>query len=360
MGVRILALDYPCSPPTIGEKDNDTMNRIFTCPVCSAASWESHVRYHYAAWEHHLETSGLTNNERLRRRILFEVWFPNAEVVELQSVLCKGCGFMTYAPRPSADDIESKYRFLQETERDIGGSGTSKRALAMDRRRAESTWRAVLRHAPAGRRRVLDFGGGDGKLLAPFLERGDDCFLIDYNIQPLPGITKLADTLDEVPCEERFDVIICSHVLEHVAEPGQILRELGRRLAAGGVLYGEVPAEIWRGAPITRDPVTHVNFFTLPSFEELFRRHDLRLLESRQARGSYGGFTKPVLVVVAAPGRANGARPAGEAARHTRGLLDPGPAASLAHRWQTRPTAPTVLRRALRPLRRWTQWKPRS
>ena len=110
----------------------------------------------------------------------------------------------------------------------------------------------------------LDFGGGDGKLLAPFVDAGHDCYLVDYNTEPLPGVKKLADTLDGV--DDTFDAIICSHVLEHVADPLGTLRDLRARLRPGGRIYAEVPSEVWRGIPIERDPVTHVNFFTVASF----------------------------------------------------------------------------------------------
>lgn len=40
-----------------------------------------------------------------------------------------------------------------------------------------------------------------------------------------------------------IDVVICSHLLEHVGEPKRIVRELATKLTRSGVLYVETPAE---------------------------------------------------------------------------------------------------------------------
>ena len=61
--------------------------------------------------------------------------------------------------------------------------------------------------------KVLDYGGGDGRLMQAFQNAGKECYLVDYNQSCIPGVTKLADKIQEV--EQTFDLIICSHVLEH-------------------------------------------------------------------------------------------------------------------------------------------------
>lgn len=40
-----------------------------------------------------------------------------------------------------------------------------------------------------------------------------------------------------------FDVVICSHVLEHIAEPERIAKELASKLKRSGVMYVETPSE---------------------------------------------------------------------------------------------------------------------
>jgi SAM-dependent methyltransferase len=203
--------------------------------------------------------------------------------------------------------LDAKYRFLQEQDDLLGGSATSELGRRMDRRRAERTLRAVpLGHVGPGRR-VLDFGGGNGKVVETFHEAGAECFVLDYNVHPLPWIRRLGATLEDLRGDEVFDVIVCSHILEHVADPAEVLDALRRLLTEDGVLYAEVPVEVWRGVPMARDPVTHVNFFTLGSFEQLFVRRGYRIVNSGERRGNYAEVVIPVAYIVAGAGPAGGA-----------------------------------------------------
>ncbi len=310
--------------------------------MCDATRWETVASYDYRAHDEQL-----SDYERLRRRVLFEVWLPDRDSATFEARLCLQCGLIAYAPRPTTADVGAKYRFLQETEKDIGGSAGSARGRDRDRRRAEAILEMVARHRPVRGARVLDFGGGDGKLLQPFLEAGARCSLVDYNVRPLPGIEKLGDTLEEVDPGARFDVIVSSHVFEHLADPRGTLDSLRARLANGGVVFGEVPMEVWKGIPIARDPVTHVNFFTLPSVEELFVRAGMDVVESREGAGTYGGYRLVVARVLATRG-SGGGRPSGpDPVAATRRLLAPGLGAELRRTSQTRrlPRAGMVLSR---------------
>lgn len=313
------------------------MNETFPCPVCDSDDWEAFGRWHYSAGEHTQDNGApLGDYELLRRRVLFEVWCRQQTSVTLEERLCRECGFMAYAPRPSIDDVTAKYRFLQHWEKDVGGSAPSAHGAELDRRRADRAHRAVVAVLGREPRRVLDFGGGNGKLLAPFLERGAECALVDYNLRPLPGVRKLADTLEDLPDVEPFDAIVCSHVLEHLADPLTILRQLRPLLSDRGVLYSEVPVEIWKGLPIGADPVTHINFFTPASLERLHARGGFRVETSRQFRGNYAAFRMQVAAIVARPDDTTPTPRRDAGAAEARRLLRPSMLGQLAHAWRER------------------------
>lgn len=255
--------------------------------------------------------------------MLFDLWFPGTDSIALRSVMCRRCGFMTYAPRPAAADIEAKYRFLQESEKDIGGEGETPKAQVNDHQRAGRIFKTVMRHFAAGRIRLLDYGGGNGKLLAPFMEHGHSCVLIDYNRNPLPGIEKIGDSISDLPAGRKFDAILCSHVLEHVALPAWLLHGLSDHLAAGGVIYAEVPVECWRGIEIGLDPVTHSNFFNLGNFLELFARQGFTILEGRKIAGTYGESRMDVAFAVARKTAAVPAFIADRGIREAKRLMNP-------------------------------------
>lgn len=65
------------------------------------------------------------------------------------------------------------------------------------------------------------------------------------------------------------DVVILSHVLEHIPDPGRYLAELGTNIAPGGILYIEVPNDVDRGVRFNRLHEPHVTFFDQASLGRL-------------------------------------------------------------------------------------------
>jgi SAM-dependent methyltransferase len=198
--------------------------------------------------------------------VFFDVWFPESDHVSLVTHVCELCGFLVFFPRPTEDDLERKYRFLRENQKEpLGGQAATKSAVRGDAARARRMYRSITTvqgtQSQGVTQRLLDFGGGTGKLLAPFLAAGYQCDLVDYCDRPLPNVRKIADRLEELTARGEYDVVVCSHVLEHVADPGAVLQRLADHLRPQGVLYAEVPMEVFGGIPIRWDPVTHVNYF---------------------------------------------------------------------------------------------------
>ena len=271
-------------------------NMIYSprCSVCRAEDWEEIGRrtYHCSAM------TDADDYTQRRLRVLFEIWCPGETEVTLRSLLCRSCGFVTYAPRPGEEDLDRKYRFLTS----LGLDTTSLDAnSATERGRAQRLWKKLRRRLPKKRCRILDFGGSDGRLVLPLAEHGHDCFVIDYSSHLVPGVERIGSTLDELPDDVTYDVIVCSHVIEHVAEPFTTVSLLVEHMSEGGVIYIEVPMEIWRKAPLHDEPVTHVNFFTAQSLQILMQRCGLS-----DDRVRLEGYQHPAghrAVVVSALGR---------------------------------------------------------
>lgn len=240
------------------------------CPVCGRHAWRILGSRVYRK----VDSSFLSDYVRQRYRVLFEVWFAGASEVIVTSRLCTSCGFLTLTPRPDGADLDAKYRFLGHE----GDGGELAADVRLEHTRAKELYRAVSRLS--GRRpfqmRVLDFGGGDGRLMRQFVSARCECHLVDYSQKCVADVLKLADTIDQVPVTERYDLVICSHVLEHLAEPLQLTSSLTTRLESEGLLYVEVPMEIWGRPPLPQEPVTHINFFTPSSLRYLLAQAGLR------------------------------------------------------------------------------------
>jgi hypothetical protein len=94
--------------------------------------------------------------------------------------------------------------------------------------------------------------------------------------------------------ERRFDVMVLSHVLEHLLQPRTALELLRSRMASEGVLYIEVP-NIPRGslneyldnvwAPRYDEP--HISFFSQESLTEMLREAGMDVIFCDTAGPTY-------------------------------------------------------------------------
>lgn len=106
----------------------------------------------------------------------------------------------------------------------------------------------ALRALPAGAR-VLDAGCGDFRIARDHAEALTGktyvgCDTVEKN-KPAHAEFHAVD-LDKPPlpfADDSFDLVVFSHVIEHLDEPIPALRELVRVLRPGGLLYVECPSE---------------------------------------------------------------------------------------------------------------------
>lgn len=235
-----------------------------SCPVCGSIDWEKIGSRTYRPIEHGKASTFV----RKRLEVLFNVWNHGASEATLSSVLCRRCGFVCYTPRPEEEDIGRKYAFLAD---DAATQHEISQDLASDDKRSQALHERVSPHIPPNAA-VLDFGGGNGRLMHAFLACGLSCSLIDFPGKKIPGVVYLGSRLSDIEDGRKFDLIVCSHVLEHLADPYGAVYALRSYLTPEGVFYIEVPLEIWKKAPLPIEPVTHVNYFTINSLRILLER----------------------------------------------------------------------------------------
>lgn len=100
--------------------------------------------------------------------------------------------------------------------------------------------------------------------------------------------------------DDFFDVVVCSHILEHLEHPEMVLQELNRIMKKGGLLIvgvpiGLLPGILWRRHIVPlykpserRETVLrrfgHVNFFTLPDLKKLLKANNFL---PEEVRGDY-------------------------------------------------------------------------
>jgi len=96
--------------------------------------------------------------------------------------------------------------------------------------------------------RVLDVGSGAGALAEELRRRGAtvvclerDAFLAAQAQQRGLEVYKLDVAVDPMEALGLFDVAICADVLEHLRDPGAVLRRIEGRLRPGGLLLVSIP-----------------------------------------------------------------------------------------------------------------------
>ncbi|MBP5296179.1 MAG: class I SAM-dependent methyltransferase [Bacteriovoracaceae bacterium] len=89
---------------------------------------------------------------------------------------------------------------------------------------------------------VLDFGGDKGQFFPPIVQHAEKLVYDISGRKLLPGILRLAeDELTSGRSKGKFDLIICSHVLEHLNNPLTVMAQLRELMAPGQKLYLELP-----------------------------------------------------------------------------------------------------------------------
>lgn len=241
------------------------------CPVCGANDWAIVGERSYR------RPASLAGAKQKPLRVLFEVWAPDQQEFRVEFAGCKSCAMMIYLPRPSATDLQAKYEALAQYGDNIPSSGEDPKRTRL---RSQRLFDLIVPRLdrPIKGARILDFGGGDGRLLGRFVEAGAVCDLIDYCDGAVPGVRHVGRTADSLPDEPVYDGAICSHVVEHLADPLPILRKVVAALRKDGIIYVEVPVEMLRRMPAGTEPVTHCNFFIPESLATLMEAAGCRVL----------------------------------------------------------------------------------
>ncbi len=296
-----------------GQKQKKTMQKAFSCQICDCNNWipiesydymayrASKIPIKFAAAKHYIDLlirvifkakprdkviANYVFNDYISSRleVLFSIWFNGSQSVELKSIYCSNCGFSCYTPRPTDDDIKAKYSYLIANSLDYKKKTLDikeSHLTHLDHKRSSRIYKKCIQHRHGKTLDVLDYGGGNGANMRPFLEKGHNCYIVDYNKNIIQGIRHIGADIDCVDFTLKFDTIICSHVLEHVSEFSRLINKLKHLLTPNGIIYAEVPLEVFAGIPIENDPVTHINFFTLNSLSNLFLSQGFEILESK-------------------------------------------------------------------------------
>jgi len=123
----------------------------------------------------------------------------------------------------------------------------------------EACIQAMLERIPRDAKRLLDVGCGRGYFLGKVAEARPDLQLVGVDVVDklaFSGAQLVSGNIEALPFEDgSFDVVTCSHTLEHIIRPARAVSELRR--VAKNTLFVVVPCQ--RYFYFTLDE--HVNFY---------------------------------------------------------------------------------------------------
>ena len=215
--------------------------------------------------------------------------------------LCLDCGIVYTDPQVSPDAVFQVYdeyylnMNLKTPARNVKSVFSSDQGKKVYDRLSKYISKAELK--------VLDFGAGPGNVLLDFTRQAKQRGIIveglglelnqtflqqfrDYGYNLSLQGKSLEDLEDQAGT---FDVIICSHILEHIHEPDKTLEMINNLLADDGLLYIEVPGILsLKENPNYRAELNkylifvHFYNFSLLPFVSLLNRNGFRCLMANQ------------------------------------------------------------------------------
>ncbi|MCI5157276.1 MAG: class I SAM-dependent methyltransferase [Candidatus Electrothrix sp. AUS1_2] len=154
--------------------------------------------------------------------------------------------------------------------------------------------------------RVLDVGAGTGGFLQ-IMEQANQCietFGIDIGTPPnfmSKGIFIRGDIFHLPFQDNSFDLITCSHVIEHLSDSFHAVAELKRICKPNGYIYVETPSHRSILMPIGVnfwDDPTHIRPYSRISLRKLFETQNLDIIKDgvkRSFAGIFFGF--PYMII---------------------------------------------------------------
>lgn len=143
-------------------------------------------------------------------------------------------------------------------------------------------YEAMLKKHASGR--LLDLGCGNVPLYEMYRNYVTDNMCIDWSnsLHENPFIDDEFDLNEPVPFEsEQFDTILCTDVMEHIAHPANLMREIARLLCPKGKLLLSVPFMYW----LHEEPYDYFRY-TEYALTNYCKQNNLTILELE----SFGGI----------------------------------------------------------------------
>jgi SAM-dependent methyltransferase len=215
---------------------------------------------------------------------------------------CGNCGFVVCNTPASQADYDEFYK------NDFYSPAYLERALDDKEKRYFKETAEIFRRVTDSHAAIFDIGCGAGYLLETLRNEG---FKDLYGVDPSGDCVKLLNerkhlqaaegSLTSIPFKDvNIDLIILSHLLEHILDINPALKSIAGRIPENGRIYIEVPDSTRYGQFAPQKPLSffyfqHVIHFDLRHLTNLLRMNGFSEEESGFREREEKGFTMPCL-----------------------------------------------------------------
>ncbi|MHA1757256.1 MAG: class I SAM-dependent methyltransferase [Promethearchaeota archaeon] len=258
------------------------MKYLKNCPICFSQKLTKLKEYKFKYPGNDIYKN-LLNISYVRLWILFSKILKKNKQTYFYCFLCNNCGFIFLNPRFTEEELELKYKIINQ----IGSVKfrLKKHPLINLNKRVTRIHRLINKYYKKKEKfpKILDYGGASGYILTPFIEQYE-CYVIDYEKWPMSkGIKYLGKQLSNIPPNKKFDVILLLHILEHVINPRNFIKNVQEYLNEDGIVYIEIPLGCVDEWNHLKDPLTHFNFFSEQSIYNCLKINNLKIIYLKTA-----------------------------------------------------------------------------
>ena len=198
--------------------------------------------------------------------------------------ICEKCGFVYVSPTIAENELADYYAYMSLYDMSLY-EFTDHNSLSQRINRYQRIFAFVHDYIKKSQQElsyILDIGCSTGYLLSLFKTNGYKVLGIDPSSKCKEialqeyGVNIRTGTLDTIPIQnEKYDVIILSHVLEHIVDLSNFILKLKSILSPKGLIYIEVPDIQNINLPFGYFSFEHVNYFSKSSLKNLMAKNGL-------------------------------------------------------------------------------------
>jgi 2-polyprenyl-3-methyl-5-hydroxy-6-metoxy-1,4-benzoquinol methylase len=209
----------------------------------------------------------------------------------LKLVCCKKCGLVRTNPRMTQESYDDFYK--NHYRQLYGGKTHADDAFFnQQKKHGQQILDLIKKHVPTDHiKEVWEVGCGAGGILASFKDAGfktKGCDLGEDYLQYGRNVAELAlfnGGIINIPSTPAPDLIIYSHVLEHILDVNSELKEIRNKMAEGAFLYIEVPSiknihnsNFYQANLLRYIQNAHVYHFSLSTLERLLQSNGFEMI----------------------------------------------------------------------------------